>query len=89
MTVAAVLPPTQEYQQMKALFDAAVRAKVNVPDEVWEYFGNREPSDGGMEISIPGAAVLVAGPNSMEYNIDLSKIPGSAKKIRVRAEWDA
>lgn len=89
MTVAAVLPPTSEYKAMKGLFDAAVKAKVEVPDAVWDFFGDRPPADGGMEISIPPTAVKSAvGPNSMEYIIDLSKIPSSARKIRVRVEWD-
>jgi hypothetical protein len=49
--------PDKKWNEMKAIWDACKRAKINVPDEVDEYFDFQEPDDSGVLVNLDQVAV--------------------------------
>ncbi len=79
-------PDSAKYKKMKAAWDACVAAKINVPDELYHFFGEDGPPDDceeGIVVELPEDAVTKYVANMRDgFDIDLSFLPKDIKKIR-------
>lgn len=79
-------PPDEKWQQMKAVYDACVAAKIPVPQDVDQFFDSERPDPAGVQISLTrGNCEAVREWNSeygMGYEVDLDKLPLHIKMIR-------
>lgn len=83
--VTGFAPAGEDWQKMKAAWDACTAAQVPVPREVGEFFGGESPDPAGVEIEIP--AREYHGDMEAGYEIDVSAIPPQATIIRFINAW--
>ncbi len=86
--VVGFKPPDERWQQMKAVWDACVVAKLGPPDYVMKFFNYTTPDANGVEISetmlVKCNAVNEWREESREgYEIVVANIPPDVKVIRV------
>ena len=48
------IPPDHKWNKMKAVYDSCITAEIDIPDEVNEFFGYKEPDPLGVEIALEG-----------------------------------
>ena len=76
----------KKYEKMKAVWDACISAKVDVPDEVSDFFGESEPDEQAPRarvVDLPKKAVMKFCAEAQDgFEVDLSKLPKTIKKIR-------
>lgn len=78
-------PPDERWRQMKAVWDTATLAGVEIPDEVVRFFGDEEPDPAGLEIELPLAEW---GDDSREgYELQVADIPDGVTVIRFYNSW--
>ena len=79
-------PSDEKWQQMKAVYDACVAAKIPVPQDVDQFFDGERPDAAGVQIDLMrGKCEGVRDWNSeygQGYEVDLSKLPPHIKTIR-------
>lgn len=51
-SVIAFQPPDEKWKKMKAVYDAAIEANIDVPEEVWDFFNGDPPEDSGVSINL-------------------------------------
>ena len=70
--VIGIKKTDEKFYKMKAIYDSCVAADVEIPDTVFNYFGDEEPNEKGVVVEIPDEALI----GDWEYNIevDLSKL---------------
>jgi hypothetical protein len=56
LRVTGIVPRDDRYDEMRAVYDACIKARVDVPDEVANFFGYSKPLDQGTEIGFNSAA---------------------------------
>jgi hypothetical protein len=83
--VEGFAPAGEEWQQMKAIWDACVAAQVRVPDEVINFFGGEPPDPRGVEVTIPVREWKDG--DSEGYELDLADIPVHVKTLRFYNSW--
>ncbi len=91
--VVGFVPPDQQFRDKLAAYQACKAAKIAIPDELLEFFGDEPPDPKGQQIELawgdhiekpgkpcvtPYRAEMVTG-----FDIDLSKLPESVKTLRV------
>ncbi len=87
--VIGIKPPDDDYRKYKNIYDACVRANVQIPEEVDKFFDYQEPDDEGVlvEIEENGAAYEYNDNSSSGYEVDLSLLPKDVKVIRFYNSW--
>ena len=74
------VPPDEEWQKMKAIWDACKQAKVKIPDEVYEFFDGVTPDNAGKQVNVSMReyqSEYVSG-----YEIVLADLPPNVKILR-------
>lgn len=74
----------EESQNMSDIWHACVRAKVDVPDEVIDFFGSQGPHDKGRPVSLDSHECCNNYSDDMKtgLEIDIEKLPPNVKIIR-------
>jgi hypothetical protein len=82
--VVGFTPPNEEWKNMKSVYDACKAAKLEVPEEVEEFFNWEEPDEAGVEVDLEKSGVAREWHAEMRdgYEIDVESIPEHIKKIR-------
>lgn len=94
--IVGIKPPDEKWEQMKAIWDACMKADVQVPDEVDEYFEGEEPDDAGVIVPLGSVyQIRELGERHTEdglsyygrdgqsgFELELSKLPKDIKKLR-------
>lgn len=82
--VVGFKPPDAKWKKMKAAYDACVKAEIDPPKEVREFFGYDRPDDVGVTIELEEEdcckeynAEMVNG-----FEIDVKKLPKDVTIIR-------
>lgn len=78
-------PPDDHWLQMKAVWDACVKAMIEVPEEVDRFFNGETPDDSGVEIRLDYTdccSDYSDGDMRVGIEIDLDKVPKGVKAIR-------
>lgn len=87
--VVAFKPPNEKWQRMAAAREACLTAGVEVPREIYEYFGGADPDKAGVEI--PERALIDCGAvrpwadthGRSGYEIDVTNLPPDVTIVRV------
>lgn len=83
--VIGIVPPDDEWQKMKAIWDACDAAGVDPPDEVAEFFGHQEPDPKGVLVDIE--AEEWNGDAESGFEVDLASVPEHVKRLRFYNSW--
>ena len=90
-SIQAITERDSNWDKMKAVWDACKKARVPVPDEVFEYFDYNEPSDLGpvlYEDVLGNAVERIGGEfSSRGFIVDIKKLPPEVTKIRFSNSW--
>jgi hypothetical protein len=83
--VKGFTPPDEEWQKMKAVWDACTTAGVPVPDEVGRFFGWEAPDPAGLETEL----LFRKWKSGMRegYELDVADIPAHVRTIRFWNSW--
>jgi hypothetical protein len=84
--VTGFAPPDEQWQKMKAIWDACGAAQIPVPGEVEEFFGGEAPDPAGVEVDLPLREWQEDGA-SAGYELDVAAIPPQVKTIRFYNSW--
>lgn len=87
--VVGIKPPDEKWKEMKKVWDACEKAKVDVPKEVDDFFDGIDPDPKGVIVE------LDAKKGVKEYNaesqqgleVELDKLPKGIKIIRFVNSW--
>jgi hypothetical protein len=83
--IIGFVPPDDDWQRMKAIWDSCTAAGVDVPRAVEEFFNDCPPDDAGVEVGLP---VTQWGDDaSSGYELEVSAIPLNVKRIRFYNSW--
>lgn len=91
--VMAFRPPDEEWQRMKAVWDACQAAKIPIPQEVDSYFDGDAPDPAGVEI--PLTRYPTNQPSVREwsdeyrsgYEVLLDQLPAGTQIVRFYNSW--
>ena len=78
-------PPDERWQKMKEAWDACVKAKVEPPKSVTDFFNDEEPDSAGVEVEIPTREWRDDSREGYEVSIDA--LPEGVKIIRFYNSW--
>lgn len=77
-----------KFNAMKEAYLACVKAGIEIPDEVEEFFDDKDPTDMvGQEVSISDSLEEWEGRCASGYEVDIDKLPKNLKKIRFYTSW--
>lgn len=77
-----------KFNAMKEAYLACVKAGIEIPDEVEEFFDDKDPTDMvGQEVSISDSLEEWEGRCASGYEVDIDKLPKNLKKIRFYNSW--
>lgn len=82
--VVGFKPPDDKWKRMKEVYDACVKAKVKIPDEVLKFFEYEEPDSAGVQVRLQGTHCCVEFNRDSQQGIeiDVAKLPEGVKYIR-------
>ena len=77
-------PPDDQFKKMKGVYDACVKAGINVPDEVMEFFNDEPPDDSGVAVELDKHKAVKEYSAEMQdgFELDLIKLDPNIKLIR-------
>lgn len=79
--VIGYIPPDDNWQKMRAVWDSCEAAGIDPPDEVDAFFRGVKPDDHGQEINLPYQTW--SDDNRYGVEIELIGVPSNVKIIRV------
>ncbi len=88
--VVGFKPADDKWRQMKAIWDACMKAKVNTPEEVDQYFGDNEPDESGVVVeqkALGAACKKWEAEMQSGFEVDITKLPPDVKIIRFVNSW--
>jgi hypothetical protein len=88
--VIGIKPPDEKWKQMKVVWDACKSAHVNVPKEVYDYFGDSPIDDKGVVVDLEKIDSVVneyLAEGESGFEVDLSRLPKDIKVIRFVNSW--
>ena len=76
--------PDTKFKKMKGVYDACVKAGINVPDEVMCYFQDEPPDDNGVIIELNKHLAVKKYNTEMKdgFDVDLTKLDPDIKVLR-------
>ncbi len=82
-------PPDETWKKHKAVYDACIKAGVEVPKTTFEFFNYEAPDDGGVVVKLEQhQSVSTYNDESQSgYEVDISKLPKDIKTIRFYNSW--
>jgi len=84
--ISGFKPPDDEWQRMKAVFDACRNADIDVPSNVVKYFGYLDPDDAGVSVSQKEMEMICLSKYQTDdvegFEINVKLIPKDIKIIR-------
>lgn len=81
-----IVPPDQRWKEMKEIWDACKKAKLEPPQEVLNFFDHQDPDPAGVAVSIPWEE-WDDGDMSAGIEVEVAKIPKHVKIIRFVNTW--
>lgn len=89
MGISAIIigfaPPDETWQEMKTIWDACKKAKIDIPEKVLDFFGGCAPDPAGVEVKLK--VHKWKNDNCDCYDINVADIPKHVKVIRVSNCW--
>jgi hypothetical protein len=88
--VVGFRPADEKWNRMKSIWENCEAAKVEIPNEVLNFFGHDAPRDKpGVEIELDSHRCCKSWSDDMRngYEIDVSKLPKDLKIIRFYNSW--
>lgn len=80
MDVYGIKKADDKFYKMKAVYDSCTKANVKIPEEVDDYFGDREPDEKGVVIELNNDQLKEI--SDYKYEIDLSKFDKDISLLR-------
>lgn len=74
----------EEFETMKTIAEACLKQKIKWPAQVDKYFEGSTDYEAALEIQVASGIEEVDDDNYQIWDIDLSKLPQGAKRIRVK-----
>jgi hypothetical protein len=92
LEVVGFKPANDRFKEMKAVWDACVRAGISVPAEVRHFFHDKAPDDQGVEVPLAGMTrdpAVTPYKAEMEegFNVDLTKLDPDVKILRFTVRY--
>jgi hypothetical protein len=89
--VLGFIPSDEEWQQKKAAWEACVEAGIQIPDELYDFFGEGGdgPDDAGKVVALPDGVVTEwsDGDMSSGFEVDVKKLPKNVTVVRFVNSW--
>lgn len=80
LCVEGIKPPDGDWLKMKAVYDSCKEAKIDIPREVRNFFGEMPPDEKGVIVELPTHEY--EGDFRSGYEINLREISSDVKIIR-------
>ena len=89
MHVIGYMPADEQWNKMKAAWDACTAAAVDPPKEVFAFFDYTPPGDApGKEVKIDGVGAREWKDQSREgYEVDVTALPKGVRFVRFYCSW--
>jgi len=81
--VVGLKPADERWFQMKEIWDMCTKAKIEVPEEVYDFFESEYPEGDGMPVNIKSACSEYKYDMCEGYDVDITKLPKDVKIVRV------
>ena len=86
--VVGFVPPDEEWEKKKAVWNACKEAGIKLPSEVESYFDCNDPNGlPGLEVSIGEALEWFSEEWRQGYDVRLDKLPPNIKVLRFFNSW--
>lgn len=84
MNIKGIREPDEEYQQMKAVYEACTKAGVPVPDRVQDFFDWQPPNPNGIltDLDLSEAVTEYRDDYREGFDVEISKLPKNITHIR-------
>ena len=89
MNVKGVRAPDQEYEEMKAVYDACVKAGVPVPERVNEFFCWEPPNPNRLmvDLDLSEAVEMWRDDYREGFEVEIAKLPKNITHVRFYLSW--
>ena len=81
--VVGLKPADERWFQMKEIWDMCTKAKIDIPEEVDDFFEGEYPDAAGMPVEIYDACSEYRADMQEGYEIDITKLPKDVTVVRV------
>lgn len=87
--VVGIVPADEKYNLMREIWDLCVRADIDTPDEVYDFFRHEVPDGTGVQIDIKslGAVEAWGDEGRSGFQVDITKLPDGVRFIRFYNSW--
>lgn len=89
--VAAIRPPDERWEQMKAVWDTCKAAGIQPPREVDAFFEGEDPDPAGvvidLEVGSDGVREWTDEVHRQGIEVDLSALPSDVRVLRFYNSW--
>lgn len=90
--VVAFKPADETWKAMKAVWDACLAARVQIPIGVLDFFGSSTPDETGVEVGEDalrecGAVRKWSTDDRAGFEVDVTKLPPDVKVVRFYNSW--
>lgn len=89
-SIAGFRPPDKLWQEMKDVWDACKKARIDPPQEVYDFFVGVPPDPRGIKVSQRelGKAVQLYKEGTCEgFEVEIAKLPKNVTHIRFYNSW--
>ncbi len=89
MNVVGIMAADEKYNLMREIWDMCVKADIDPPDEVYDFFRHEEPDGTGLQIDIKnsGAVETWGEEEKSGFQVDITKLPEGVRFIRFYNSW--
>lgn len=84
--VVGLVPPDEQWQKMKTVYDSCVAAGIDVPVEVEHFFDGRPPDPAGHEVEIESREWSDDDARA-GLEVELRSLPQHVKVVRFINSW--
>jgi hypothetical protein len=87
--VVGIRPPDDAWKAHKAVWDACIKAGVDVPRKTLDFFEGESPDDAGVLVGIDDGPAVSEWQDdcSQGFEVDISSLPEGIKRIRFYNSW--
>jgi hypothetical protein len=88
--IYGIKPADEKWKEMKAIWDACKKARINAPQEVYQFFEGNEPDERGVVVSLykhEAIEAITPGYSEKGYIVDITKLPKDVKYIKFENSW--
>lgn len=82
-----IRPPDDDWKKHKAVWDACIKARVDIPKATLDFFEGETPDPSGVLVELDAIADEWSTDSAEGFELDIEKLPPGVKRVRFYNSW--